>query len=134
MYIINNISLLGYTCEPDAMIVFVQMYVCRARSPDHHTWCQCHSIEKMTFMEISGQQASMTSMFLSWVEVWGEAALEAGGITTQKLTLRHWASVISGSFCCRLHSTQQLYLDYSYPRCFPMAKGYLICPLLIYIL
>ncbi|KAK7805386.1 hypothetical protein U0070_023797 [Myodes glareolus] len=44
-----------------------EMYVCRARSPDHHTWCQCHSIEKMAFAEISGQQASMTSMFLSRV-------------------------------------------------------------------
>lgn len=130
----NNISLLGYTCEPDAVIVFAQMYVCRARSPNHHTWCQYHSIEKMTFTEISGQPASMTSMFLSRVVVWGEAALEAGGITTQNLTLRCWASVRSGSFCCRLHSTQQLCRDYSYTRCFPMAEGYLVCPLLFYIL
>lgn len=111
MYIINNILLLGYTCEPHAVIVFVQMYVCRARSPDHHTWCQCHSIEKMTFTEISGQQASITSMFLSRVVVWGEAALEAGGITIQKLTLRRWA------FYTAVVSGLQL------PEVFPSGKG-----------
>lgn len=113
VYVVTSHCWSIYTSEPDVVIVSVQLHGYRARSPTTRG-VNVTPLRKWPSQRYQ-DSGPLTSMFLSRVWGWGKAALEAGGITTRELTPRCWALVLSGSFCCRLHSTQQLCLEYNYP-------------------